>query len=207
VTLTVVKVGGSFAHYRRLAELASALAGGGGRVVVVPGGGPFADCVRKEQPRIGFDDRAAHRMALLAMAEFGYALASLSPMLVPAPSLAAVRDIVGERAVPVWLPFELLESRADVPENWHLTSDSLSVWLCRRIAAGRLIFLKRAAPPAEPSLSDLSTRGILDPLVVGFLAGAEIETWLCGPRHIAALGRALAASVGAGQRISQLEQA
>ena len=202
MTLTIVKVGGSYAHYRRIAELASALACGAGRAVVVPGGGPFADCVRKEQPRIGFDDHAAHRMALLAMAGFGYALASLSPRLVPAPSLATVRDVVGDGRVPIWLPFELLESRPDIPESWDLTSDSLAAWLCRRIAAGRLIFLKRVTPPRETSMPGLAATGILDPLVAGFLAGAEIETWFCGPRNITALGRALAAGGGVGQRLS-----
>lgn len=76
--LTVVKVGGSFAHSPRLPELVAALQQGAGRIVVVPGGGPFADCVRREQARMGYGEPAAHRMALLAMAQFGLALASLS---------------------------------------------------------------------------------------------------------------------------------
>jgi aspartokinase-like uncharacterized kinase len=202
VTLSVVKVGGSYARHPRLRDIASALAAGSGRVVVVPGGGPFADCVRKAQPRIGFDDHAAHRMALLAMAEFGYALASLAPKLVPAPSLAAVRAAIGGAAVPVWLPFELLDSRPDVPESWDVTSDSLAAWLCRRVAAERLIFLKRVAPPADLSFTELIKRGILDPMVPAFVAGAEIETRLCGPRSLGALARALAAGGSVGRRIA-----
>ena len=91
MSLTVVKVGGSFAHHPRLGDVVAALARGVGRTVVVPGGGPFADMVRREQPRIGYDDRTAHRMALLAMAQFGHALASLSPALRPAAGLAAIK--------------------------------------------------------------------------------------------------------------------
>ena len=34
-------------------------------MIVVPGGGPFADAVRASQAEIGFDDAAAHEMAML----------------------------------------------------------------------------------------------------------------------------------------------
>ncbi len=197
---TVVKVGGSFARYPRLRDLAAALAMGAGRTVVVPGGGPFADCVRREQPRIGFDDPAAHRMALLAMAAFGTALASLSPALKPAASLAEIRGALAGGAVPVWLPLDLLEGHADVPESWNMTSDSLAAWLAERLSASRLIFLKRAAP-AKDSLSGLVAAGVLDPLAPRFLAAAKTEAWICTTRQIAHLGRALADGTDIGRPI------
>ena len=76
--LTVVKVGGSFARYSRLDDVVRALEMGRGHAAIVPGGGPFADVVRREQSKIDFDDSSAHRMALLAMAQFGLGLTSLS---------------------------------------------------------------------------------------------------------------------------------
>ena len=39
-----------------------------------------------------FDDRAAHQMALLAMEQFGAAICSLEPALVPAASLPQLRN-------------------------------------------------------------------------------------------------------------------
>ena len=82
----VVKLGGSFAFSKHLRDWIEALAACAGRVVIVPGGGPFADAVRSAQPRMGFDDAAAHHMALLAMEQCGRALASLNSVLSPADS-------------------------------------------------------------------------------------------------------------------------
>ena len=88
--LTVVKLGGSHAFAPHLRAWLDAIAQCAGRIVVVPGGGPFADAVRDAQPRMGFDDAAAHRMALLAMEQYGCALASLNARFVLAESRTAI---------------------------------------------------------------------------------------------------------------------
>ncbi len=50
----------------------AALAGSSLPLVVVPGGGPFADAgPRRRTARLGFSDAAAHAMAILAMEQFG----------------------------------------------------------------------------------------------------------------------------------------
>jgi dihydroneopterin aldolase len=201
LTPTVVKVGGSFARYKRLGELVAALERGAGRTIVVPGGGPFADLVRAEQRRTGADDRTAHRMALLAMASFGYALAGRAPLLVPASSQLAIAAALGRHAVPVWLPLDILDGRADIRENWAMTSDSLSIWLAAEVSAARLIFLKRGRLPQAPTATALSAAGLLDPLAPHRLAAAGIDAWLCGPRDIGRLGQALAAGAGVGRPI------
>jgi dihydroneopterin aldolase len=198
---TIVKVGGSFCRFPRLAGLAAALAEGAGRIVVVPGGGPFADCVRKEQKRVGFNDATAHRMALLAMAEFGFVLASFSPVFFPAFGVKEIRTALADGKVPVWLPLQLIEGHPDVPENWDVTSDSLAAWLAGRLGAGRLLFVKRVSTPRSLKAADLVTEGILDPLAPAFLAGSGVEAWLCGIRQLPALGPALAADAPVGWRI------
>ena len=73
---TVVKIGGSYAFSLDLRRWTDAIAGCGRPRSSWPGGGPFADAVRAAQPRMGFDDAAAHHMAMLAMEQYGYALAS-----------------------------------------------------------------------------------------------------------------------------------
>src|SRR3954447_1974142 len=101
---TVVKLGGSHAFSEHLARWIGAIADCAGHVIVVPGGGPFADAVRDAQPRMGFDDAPAHHMALLAMEQYGCALASLNGMFVRADSLAAILDALETAKVPVWMP-------------------------------------------------------------------------------------------------------
>src|ERR671935_1882325 len=102
--LTVVKLGGSYAFSPILGDWLEMVARNAGNVVLVPGGGPFADAVRDAQPKMGFDDAAAHHMALLAMEQYGRALVSVNGALAPASSLAAIRRLLSTRKVPVWAP-------------------------------------------------------------------------------------------------------
>src|SRR5215470_1126984 len=87
---TIVKLGGSFAFSAHLRDWIAAIAGCAGRVVIVPGGGPFADAVRSAQAQMGFDECAAHRMGLLAMEQYGCAIRSLHEKL----SLADTSDSI-----------------------------------------------------------------------------------------------------------------
>src|SRR6185295_16120266 len=100
--VTVVKLGGSFAFAPELGDWLAAMARCTGHVVLVPGGGVFADSVRHAQSTMAFDDDAAHHMALLAMEQFGRALASLDVRMSPAATIAAIEATLRDKKVPVW---------------------------------------------------------------------------------------------------------
>ena len=75
--LFVVKIGGSLLGSPRLKGLVKVVTTArSARIVVVPGGGLFADAVRQAQALAGFDDRLAHRLALDAMDHLGEILAA-----------------------------------------------------------------------------------------------------------------------------------
>jgi aspartokinase-like uncharacterized kinase len=164
----VVKLGGSLhdapALGRWLHHLATAP---GPPRIVVPGGGPFADTVRESQPKLGFDDLVAHRMAILAMQQFGIALQALEPAL----GVAETDDELRAAAASVWLPWQLAGGAA-VEASWNVTSDSLACWLATRLAAPTLILVKSAPVPSGtyPALK-LVAAGLLDTAFPGF-AGA-----------------------------------
>jgi 5-(aminomethyl)-3-furanmethanol phosphate kinase len=70
--IAVIKLGGSFSADPMLKLwLDTIVEHGNGKVVIVPGGGPYADEVRAAQRCWHFDDAIAHRMALLASAGRG----------------------------------------------------------------------------------------------------------------------------------------
>ena len=129
IGLTVVKLGGSYAFSTHLKDWIDAIALCAGRVVVAPGGGPFADAVREVQPKMGLDDRVAHHMALLAMDQYGCALASLERKLIPAASATAIRRVLLDGGVPVWSATRMVLGAEDIPWSWDVTSDSLAAWL------------------------------------------------------------------------------
>jgi len=132
--LTVVKLGGSHALSPLLRPWLDAIGRAAGDVVVVPGGGPFADTVRAAQPAMGFDDAAAHDMAMMAMAQYARALTSLADGFVYADTLAAVQDAVACRKIPVWSPWPGLRAHPDIPRSWDVTADSLAIWLASALS-------------------------------------------------------------------------
>ena len=200
VVPTVVKVGGSYAFSSALKSWIDALAACAGCVVVVPGGGPFAETVRAAQPKMGFDDRAAHEMALLAMEQYGCALASLAAGWRLAASEAAIRDVLREGGVPVWSPTPMLRDADDVPWSWDVTSDSLAAWLAGRIGAKRVLLIKQLEPPpGHLRAADLVADGIIDPAFPRFLRASGAQAFIAGPAGHAAAATAMrnGAAVGA----------
>jgi 5-(aminomethyl)-3-furanmethanol phosphate kinase len=185
----VVKLGGSFAFSDHLKDWIEALTACAGRVVIVPGGGPFADAVRLAQVRMGFDDRAAHHMAVLAMEQYGCALASLSSVLSPAESVDAIRHHLVADRVPVWMPSAMVLRANDLPRSWHVTSDSLAAWLAGRIGADRLLLVKHVKfPSGRASVEDLVEMGIVDEAFAAHLKKSMVAAYILGPSdHNAAI--------------------
>jgi aspartokinase-like uncharacterized kinase len=158
----VVKLGGSLHDAPSLlrAWLCLLATAPGPSRIVVPGGGPFADAVRRLQPRLGFDDLAAHRMAILAMQQYGLHLAAIEPRLALAETKAALRAA----AAAIWLPWRLAGREPAIPASWEVTADSLAAWLAERLGAEALVLVKSAPVPAEsPRPEDLAATGLVDP--------------------------------------------
>jgi aspartokinase-like uncharacterized kinase len=171
--LWVVKLGGSLAGGPELRGWLDALGVGGGSIVLVPGGGSFADAVRTMQRRWSFSDATAHHLALLAMEQYGLMLAGLQPVLQPAASRAAILRLLGRGCVPVWLPVRMALDRPEIPQSWEVTSDSLAAWLAAALRADGLLLVKSVSVAAGSTMEDLAARGIVDPLLPTFLDGIE----------------------------------
>ena len=134
----VAKLGGSTVGHAELDGWLKALASARFPLVIVPGGGPFADQVRVTQARLRYSDVAAHHMAILAMDQFGLAIAERNPRFRTARTTQEIAAALDESAVPVWLPSTMARNAPDIPQSWDVTSDSLAAWLCGRIGARRL---------------------------------------------------------------------
>jgi 5-(aminomethyl)-3-furanmethanol phosphate kinase len=189
---TVIKLGGSFAFSPDLRDWIAAITRCAGRAVIVPGGGPFADAVRAAQLQMGFDDRAAHRMALLAMEQYGCAIKSLHGSLSLVDSLDSIRRGLADGQVPVWLPTQMAMGAADIPQSWDVTSDSLAAWLAGKIGAERLVLVKQVEPaPGTARVADLAKRDIVDAAFANFHAASGVPAFILGPKDHGAIGNLL----------------
>ncbi|MBV9635877.1 MAG: hypothetical protein JOZ40_14765 [Methylobacteriaceae bacterium] len=200
--LAIVKLGGSHALSSHLKDWLGALAHCGGRVVIVPGGGPFANVVRQTQQAIGFDDRAAHRMALLAMEQFAAAICSVEPAFVPAGSRRAIEQAMRLGQVAVWLAARMTLAAADLPVSWDLTSDSLSAWVAGRLGARFLVLVKHGPFAGERlEATDLAVRGVVDPLFPKYLRASSVEGALARPSEYASVVQAILMGVRPGTHV------
>jgi 5-(aminomethyl)-3-furanmethanol phosphate kinase len=214
--LTVVKVGGGLAREagdEALRALCEHIGAAGTRhpLLVVPGGGTFADAVRDHDRRFALRPQSAHWMAVLAMDQLGWALADLIPGAVRVERLEPPRDGV----VQVLLPATLLRERDPLPESWAVTSDSIAAWVAGAAGAGRLVLVKPVAglyatwpadgePIAQLTVDELEARGPagVDAHLPEALRMACVETWIIGGREPEALTELLDRGVTAGTRVT-----
>ena len=165
----VVKVGGSLLGWpglpgRLAAYLESRAAD---RLVLVVGGGPFADAVRELDARHGLGEERSHALALRALDLTAQALGALMP------DLRVIEDPVELHLawhlglVPVLAPREFLEADdrgADpLPHSWATTTDSIAARLADRLGARELVLLKSASLPDGADLGEATRLGLVDP--------------------------------------------
>ncbi len=198
--LTVVKVGGGLGDDDALRALCARLGELGERhsLLVVPGGGGFADAVREADRRFGLSDQAAHRMAILGMEQYGWLLSELIPGARRCADFARVGGGRTTVLLPAALPLDAL------PASWAVTSDSIAAWVAERVGAGRLVLVKgvdglfadwpaRGAPLARLSVPELAALapGGVDEYLPTALEAAHFETWVIGGRDPARVGELL----------------
>lgn len=158
----VVKLGGSLFAAPELPRWLDACSALRGAVAIVPGGGPYADCVRQAQQRWGFGDDAAHALALGAMEQYGRQLCAMRPGLTPAASPATLAAASALGLTPVWMPRGMVLADSSVAASWDVTSDSLAAWLALRLQARGLVLVK-SVPIATRNQGILAETGVVDP--------------------------------------------
>lgn len=161
----VVKLGGSLLGSTDLPkwlEMCSRISDG--KIVIVPGGGVFADAVRAAQQSTDVNDGMAHRLALLAMDQFGWLMTALCPALVTAGCELEIAERCWQHRCVVWLPSKMVMADEKIPQNWQVTSDSLAAWLANKLNASHVVLVKSAQLPQTQhvSLHHLEQEGIVD---------------------------------------------
>jgi len=154
-SLTVVKVGGGLAASAdALGRVARAVARAAvtRRLVVVPGGGPFADAVRAFDAAHRLSPTAAHWMAILAMDQYAFALGDTISGGRVVEDRAGIRDAHLAGAIPILAPSRWLRAADELPHAWEVTSDSLAAYLATLLGADELILVKPVS--GGPDLAD-----------------------------------------------------
>ena len=168
--LDLVKVGGSLFEWpglpRRL--MAFLRASEVNRLVLVAGGGGFADVVRALDRIHGLGDDRSHGLALRAMELASHALSALVPELRIVESVAGLDAAWSMGAVPILCPRLILDEgeragQTPLPRSWEVTSDSIAARLASTLAADELVLLKSVEPAPGLDRIGASAVGLVDP--------------------------------------------
>lgn len=187
MTPLVLKIGGSLLEAGHFRSTLAFVARARRPVVVVPGGGPFADAVREAQARFGFSDAAAHEMSLLAMHQMAAAIVDGTPRFVTAETTLAMKRAWRGRRIPVWLPAGLCAQDLRIPRDWSITSDGLAARLAERLGGADVALVKSCAVPRGASPDALARHGVVDTMFPAIVRRAGLAWQVLGPGETAAL--------------------
>ncbi len=140
----VIKIGGSLAEdperlrvlCAKLSEFAKKYA-----IVVVPGGGRFADVVRDFDKRFTLSSVVSHRMAILGMDQFGLLLSQIIPNSCATYLLGDAKQLSEIRIVPIFLPSRLMFREDPLENSWDVTSDSIAAYVASRSHVAKVLLV------------------------------------------------------------------
>jgi aspartokinase-like uncharacterized kinase len=140
----VIKIGGSLAEEpkalrklcMKLSELAKKYA-----VIFVPGGGRFADVVRIFDKRYTLSNHVSHKMAILAIDQFGLLLSDIMPDSYVFHRLEDAKAKAEANDAPVFLPSTLMFEQNPLENSWAVTSDSIAAHVAKQVDAKKLILV------------------------------------------------------------------
>ena len=213
----VIKIGGSLAKTPPLPDVCNAL-GELGRehpLLVVPGGGLFADAVRTCHERFPISQSAAHWMAILGMDQYGLLLTDLTAGSKTVVSPDQAQSVAKQGLVPILLSSEWLRRSDALPHSWDVTSDSIAVWIAAAIKAPRCVLVKesdglytsyppadaKALPCARMSVAELKTCRGVDRYLPQLLTANAPELWVVNGHHPERLEELLTTGTTLGTRI------
>lgn len=170
----VLKIGGSLSEYPKnlmhLCQKLSVLAERH-KVLIVPGGGKFADTVRKFDKIYGFSETVAHKMAILAMDQYGLLLSDITPNSHIVHSLKEISKSA-KGILPIFLPSNLIFLKDPIEHSWEITSDSIAAYIANAVQAKKLVLVTDVDGifPEDPKQK-------LDVKQIEELAAEELQDW------------------------------
>jgi len=142
--ISIVKVGGSIAlQPKKLRYLCKKLGALSKKylLIVVPGGGEFADTVRQLDNRFHLSKASSHKMAILGMDQYGLLLADLIPNSTVAKGLDEATKALNSGKIPVFLPSSMLFTTDPLENSWDVTSDSIALYIASQLYANRVLLV------------------------------------------------------------------
>lgn len=177
----VVKIGGSLLQrveeFDRVLGVVAEL-GRARRLLIVPGGGPFADAVRAIDARVRLSDDAAHWMAILAMDQYAHLIAERLVHGALVASAAEIDHAHSSARIPVLAPYRWLRDADPLPHSWDVTSDSIAAWCAHAVGAPQLVLIKPSGASGDDVVDRYFSRALRSGVSSACVSADEIDRLL-----------------------------
>ena len=173
----VLKIGGSWITNPNLTTLLKTLdKKKKGKMIIVAGGGCFADSVRFAFKKTKMSEKIANTLALKSTEIFCSYLKDINKKL-----YLTTNQRFRENSLNVWLPSLILSNEKSFKKNWNSTSDSVAAWLSTNIKAEGLVFIKSLKKFKKINkLGDLQKKNIIDKNTSTYLKSFKGEIKITG---------------------------
>lgn len=162
----VVKLGGSL--YEQVPGLVPVLKRSHRPLLIIPGGGRFADAVRES----GLPDDEAHWEAIMAMETFGRYLVSFGFLATDTLAIPAKTTI--------FLPMHSMRNYDPLPHSWDVTSDTIAAWVAGRLGLDLLVLKSvdgiRTRETLLPEIFQPLETDVVDPFFLPYVLRNRIRT-------------------------------
>jgi hypothetical protein len=164
---------------------------------IVPGGSKFADTVRFFDREYQLPPATSHKMALLAMDQYGMLLSTLISNSVVSYELKPIKQKCG---ISILLPSRHVFTEDPLPHSWKVTSDSIAAYVAIRLHTAKLILITNVdgiydkdpknTPHAKliktlnvDSLSKFTQRTSVDRYLSKVLAESKLDCYVVNGMH------------------------
>lgn len=164
----VLKIGGSLIGHAPM--IVRVIRESGRDILVIPGGGIFADVVREKE----ISDTAAHFMAIAAMDQYGWLLSTYGLPVTWTPLMSGSPAIL--------LPYHHMMDADPLPHSWDITSDTISAFYAGLLSVPLVILksldhIRTSDGPATALMPGMVTDD-LDPAFIPYVTKEQVRGFI-----------------------------
>lgn len=110
------------------------------KIIIIPGGGTYANFVRRIDEKISIGDELSHWMAIFAMNCNGIELSQKYNDIKYFDNLGELKKS-NERIV-IFLPYDFINQRDELLHSWDVTSDSIALYIAHHLGLKDCFLIK-----------------------------------------------------------------
>ncbi|MFX1239819.1 MAG: hypothetical protein ACFFA7_01085 [Promethearchaeota archaeon] len=110
------------------------------KIILIPGGGSFANFIRKIYSELKFTEEIAHWMGIISMNYNGLELNKKFPNLSVIEDFKELKEI--KKIFCIFLPYEFLKENDKLPHSWNVSSDSISLFIAKELELNECFLIK-----------------------------------------------------------------